>query len=375
MRLTITQAVGLVADVAWESRPSPRGFVPKIDPRLRAAYCPRLHSPAPSVHQPRPGRFHGHVYVPGFPAPDPGAHGLVGCAESEPRDCPPRRYGLNGLTATGRRRLTAGCCLLEEQRSLLSFWTITLPDDVMLELLQLDAWHVFQGAVRQRLTRRLSDLGEEPLVLAVAELHPQRSRDAGQALPHLHVLFRGRPHRGADWLLSPHQLDGLILSALRAAGVRRQGLPAAGNVQRIRRSVKRYLSKYVSKAPRQLVTGSDLAMLGDPRLCPRQWWFMSAPLLAMIEAATRCLPAEFLAWCCDRARAPWAGAPFVVQRVPIADPAAPSVWCITFRSPWALFSTWEAYERARILGERDPHRIRRHDRPLSGQHPEQHQQL
>jgi len=366
MRLSIHQAIGLVADTAWASQPGPVGFAPTIDPRLRAAYCPRLHSRSPDRYEREACQFWGRQHRLLGPWPCQGTPGLVGCAESNPTDCPPRRYGLNGLTAQGRRRLTAGCCLLEERRRLLSFWTITLPDDVLAELLVLDAWHVFQGWIRQLLTRRLRELGAVPLVLAVAELHPERSVAAGQALPHLHVLFQGKTGPSRDWLLAPAQLDALILQALARVGVHRAELPAAGKVETIRRSVRRYLSKYVAKGTRQPVGTRDVAMLGDPRLCPRQWWFMSAPLLAMIVEASRCLPAAFLAWLCDRARAPWAGAPYTVQRVPIPDPAAPSVYVVQFRSPWALWLCWEAYEKAIILGEKDPLCFRNNVRPCPG---------
>jgi hypothetical protein len=223
--------------------------------------------------------------------------------------------------------------------------------------------------------RKLEQRGIEPLVLAVAELHPDRSRAAGQALPHLHVLFQGRPDGRSSWALHTAELDALIVVALEAAGVSVNSLPAAGNVQAIRKSVRRYLSKYVAKAPRQGAASGDLSMLGDPRLCPRQWWFMSRPLLLLIEAATRALPAEFFAWLIDRAREPWKGAPYVVQRVPIPDPTAPSVWTVSFRSPWALFLCWESFEKAAILGP-DPNRptIRRDcSHPVC--YPLQHQHL
>lgn len=375
MRLSIAQAIGLVSDTAFAGRPAPAGFCPSIDPRLRVAYVPRLHQPPPKVGDVPVGRFHGHSWCPGFPAPDPGAPGLVDWPQFNPRDCPPRRNGLNGLTDQGRKRLTAGCCLLEERRRLLSFWTITLPDAVMATLRELDAWASFQGWVRQLLTRTLAEKGVTPLVLAVAELHPSRSLAAGQALPHLHVLFQGKRAAGDDWLLSPSDLDALIIRALARVGVTVAELPAAGNVQPIRKSVRRYLSKYVSKGPRQSVAGSDLAMLGDPRLCPRQWWFMSKPLLALILESTRFLPAHFLAWLIDRAKPSWQGAPYVVQRVDIADPRAPSVWVVTFRSPWALFASWEAYERAVILGESDLPPRHSHGFARPEHDPQQHQQL
>jgi hypothetical protein len=375
MRLTIAQAVGLVADAAFARRPPATGFLPRIDPRLRVAYCPRLHSPPPDRFSGEKWDFWGRNARLSGPWQCHGSAGLVGCAESVQRDCPPRRYGLNGLTATGRRRLTAGCCLLEERRRLLSFWTITLPDEVMAQLLELDSWPRFQNAIRHRLVRRLEQRGLEPLVLAVAELHPGRSLAAGQALPHLHVLFQGKARGASSWALHTAELDALIVVALEAAGVSVDSLPSAGNVQAIRKSVRRYLSKYVSKSSHVFEGVGCLAMIGDPRLCPRQWWFMSRSLLAMIEAATRCLPAEFLAWMIDRSNPGWKGAPYVVQRVPIPDPTAPTVWTVTFRSPWALFLTWEAFEKAAILGERDPRCFRRHDRSQPLQHPQRHQHL
>jgi hypothetical protein len=280
---------------------------------------------------------------------------------------------LNGLTRTGRQRLVAGCSLLEERRRCLSFWTITLDDSVMAELLELDSWHVFQGRIRQLLTRHLAEHGLEPLVLAVVELHPKRSIQAGQALPHLHVLFQGKADSRQGWAFRPDQLDELIIRALAFAGVTREAVPAAGKVEQIRKSVRRYLAKYVSKAPRQLAAGSDLAMLGDPRLCPRQWWFMSARLLALIVEATRFLPPEFLAWLCDNRTPPRPGAPYVVQRAAIPDPRAPDVWVVSFRSAWTLFLMWERYEKALRFGERISPPRRTNDCSLTRIHPQRDQ--
>lgn len=375
MRLSIAQAVGLVTASAWATRPAPAGFVPAIDPRLRSAYCPRLHSPAPTGHQARPGRFRGHVYVPDFEAAQAAGPGLVGCAESGTRDVPPRRYGLNGLTANGRRRLQQGCSLLEEQRALLSFWTVTLPDAAMAEVIERDLWPRFQQTIRHRLHLALKRRGLPPLALAVAEIHPKRSGRTLQAMPHLHVLFRGRISRRHGWAFAPSELDRIIESALKACGIIAVGLKSAGNVQSIRRSVKRYLSKYVSKASHVFQAEMAPEGLGSPNGCPRQWWFMTRELLALVLDASGQLPPDFLAWLCDRARPAARGQLYVVQRVPIPDPRAPSVWNVTFRSPWALFLCWEAYERAVILGP-DPSRPTvRHDRPFTLQHPQRDQHL
>jgi hypothetical protein len=265
--------------------------------------------------------------------------------------------------------------LLEEQRPLLSFWTITLPDEAMAAVIEQDLWPRFQQTIRHRLHLALKRRGLPPLALAVAEIHPKRSGRMVQAMPHLHVLFRGRMDRRHGWAFTPSQLDRMIVAALKACGIIVEAVKSAGNVQAVKRSVRRYLSKYVSKASHVFEGVEPSEGLGSPNGCPRQWWFMTSELLALVVAATRDLPAPFLAWLCDRALPPARGQLYVVQRVPIADTRAPSVWLVTFRSPWALFLTWESYEKAAILGERDPRCFRRHDRSQPLQHPFRDQHL
>ena len=374
-RLSIAQAIGLVVSTAEAHRPRAVGFSPVVCPRLKVAYCPRLHSPPPAPAGADRGEPFWRVEGSGLPrGAGPGA-GLVGCAEFGNRDVPPRRYGLNGLTANGRRRLQQGCSLLEEQRSLLSFWTITLPDHAMWEVIDRDLWPRFQQTIRHRLHLALRRAGLPPLALAVAEIHPSRSGRMVQAMPHLHVLFRGRKGRRDAWAFSPRDLDRIIVAALKACGIVVEEVKSAGNVQSIRRSVRRYLSKYVSKASHVFQTEMEPEGLGSPNGCPRQWWFMTRELLALVLEATGSLPAPFLAWLCDRARPAARGQLYVVQRVPIPDPRAPSVWLVSFRSPWALFLCWEAYEKAVILGP-DPSRPTvRHDRLKPQLHSFQHQHL
>jgi hypothetical protein len=80
----------------------------------------------------------------------------------------------------------------------------------------------------------------------------------------------------------------VILAALATAGVHAPGgsegeqwLLAAGNVQQVRRSVQAYLAKYMTKG------GNDVAPhLGGEweNLLPRQWWFWTKPLRALVLA-------------------------------------------------------------------------------------------
>jgi hypothetical protein len=364
MRLSIAQAIGLVVATSEPHRSPAVGFFPVVCPRLKVAYIPRLHSPPPPMAAGEEGDQFWRREGSGLARRDGAGPGLVGCVESGTRDVPPRRYGLKGLTANGRRRLQQGCSLLEEQRSLLSFWTITLPDAAMAEVLERDLWPRFQQTIRHRLHLALKRRGLPPLALAVAEIHPQRSGRMVQAMPHLHVLFRGRLSSREPWAFSPEQLDRMILSALKACGIIVEAVKSAGNVQSIRKSVRRYLSKYVSKASHVFESAEPVEGLGSPNGCPRQWWFMTRELLELVLEATGQLPAPFMAWLCDRARPSARGQLYTVQRVPVADPRAPSIWLVSFRSPWALFLCWEAYEEAVILGP-DPSRpVRPHDGTL-----------
>jgi hypothetical protein len=100
---------------------------------------------------------------------------------------------------------------------------------------------------------------------------------------------------------------------------------------------------------------------------------MTRQLLDRIEACTRNLPAEFLAWLCDRAEPPSKGQLYVVQRAQIPDPLAPSVWMVTFRSAAAFFNCWEAFETALRFGPNCSPPRRSHDCAEPNQHPQQYQ--
>lgn len=344
MRLTIARAIGLVAAAGEVSHPRPAGFLPRVDPQLMLTYVPSMHSPTPAPWEEEPDPFWGPPKGAGCPAGEAPPPELVSCTESVQRDVPPRRNGLSGLSQLGRTRLRQAGALMEEERKCCAFWTIALPGDCLRQLLQLDTWHRFQNAVRHRLVRALAREGVTPWVAGVAELHPKRSRKAGQALPHLHVLFRGRESSRRWWALSPEQTDRIVHQALGAAGVVWDGQLRGCKLEPVKFSVRRYLSKYISKPSRS--GGSADIFVGDPRLCPRQWFFISRPILRLILENIKELPATFAAWLIDRRAENRQGQLYHVQRLELPSERAPSVWRVTFRSPWALFRSWEAYEMA-----------------------------
>lgn len=270
---------------------------PRVGPRLVTGFAPScLTAPqAPPLSDldllERAG-FFARIRAEG--AGPEGAEPPQGLGSSIARnwDRPPR-YGFEGLTPAGRHNVSEALQLLEEDRSLLSFWTITLPTPVLLAIAERDSWPVFVKGVSRRLRRELiARLGAAVFVGAV-ELQPKRTAAVGIPCPHLHIVFRGRID-GCPWALKRQTLDGIIAASAAEAGCAADcSYASAGNVQRVKKSVRAYLSKYLTKG------SSDARVWAGTRweaLIPRQWWLWSDDMRRIVRSATVQLPTEFLAW-------------------------------------------------------------------------------
>ena len=292
-------------------------------PRLRTTYSPRAswaewrgfgEAKAPSMPE------WARVWEPG---PEAQALGL----SLAPNPKRPERYGLNGLPAAGRKSVWRALALLEEMRPLLSFWTVSLPSEAMSELARLGTLPTFQDRLRKELARLLKVAGLPALVVGVAELQPKRSRAEGRPCPHWHIVFQGRKDRGSRWALSRAQLDGVIAAALATAGVRAPDLRSAGNVQQVKRSVRAYLSKYMTKG-----SGDCARWVGSSHenLIPHQWWFWTAALRAWVLQHIFPIAFPFLAWVHSYRQELEAQGLARFRRLELSDPAAP----ITYEVNW-----------------------------------------
>lgn len=264
---------------------------PVVDPRLVTTYCPaamrRAEAEADAVLD---ALAAGDLERPEAPE-GPEALGLSPARNSEQPDQPAQRYGLRGLTPEGAKAIRRATAALEERRSQLAFWTITLPDEAMEAIQAADAWPAFQNAIRHRLRLALVRARMPALVVAVAELHPKRTASTGRPCAHLHVVFVGRLTRWHGWALSRWQLDGIIRQAARAATGQPCSVEAAGNVQPVRRSVSRYLGAYITKG------SAPIGVCGaERRGLPRQWWFWTKEMRALVLAHCIALPYRFVRW-------------------------------------------------------------------------------
>lgn len=362
-------------ELEWGEQEPPRV---ELDPRLKTTYSPRASWQRPQgFGSERRDPQWARCWIYG-----PTAEGLGLSLAPNPKR--PPRYGLNGLPAAGRKQVWRALALLEEDRRLLSFWTVSLPTESLIALARRDAWPLFQDRVRKELGRVLQRRGLPVRLVGVVELQPKRSRAAGIPCPHLHVVFQGRRSPGHGWALSPGDLDGVILAALATAGAPAPDgidgeafLKAAGNVQQVKKSVRAYLSKYMTKGSGDVApwVGTDAEAL-----LPRQWWFWSRPLRAFVLAHVFPIVFDFLAWVHNHRKEIEEAGLARFRVLPLSDPAAP----ITYEVSWLrcsfvaeLVCLWQEdqWDEDWQRGYRLFTHHNQHGRPDSREHPIHHQHV
>jgi hypothetical protein len=302
------------------------------DPEIPTAWlCPRLRT----TYSPRASWAEWKGFGPEKP---PGERAWARCwdvgpppaalgSSLAPNSKRPPRYGLRGLPAKGRKQVWRACALLEEMRPLLSFWTISLPSESLTALNRAGTLPVFQDRLRKELSRLLRRAGLPDLAVGVAELQPKRSRAEGRPCPHWHVVFQGRRTRWSDWALGREQLDGVIAAALTSAGVPARDLQAAGKVHRVRKSVRAYISKYMTKG-----SGDCARWVGSSQenLIPHQWWFWTRRIRAWVLKHVLPVAFPFLAWVHEHREQIQARGLALFRVIDLGDPRAP----MTFEVNW-----------------------------------------
>jgi len=207
----------------------------------------------------------------------------------------------------------------------LSFWTVTLPDETIRELVARDLWPQFQTRIRDLLVRALKKRGLTPRVVGVVELHPSRSMRERTPLPHLHLLFHGSRHKWRRWLLTTADLDRIIRDAVRYVGLPAPNVSQAGRVEAVKWNAGAYLSKYMSK------NGEAAWLEQVPGNLPRVWWFWSQPLRAQVLNLVVPVCWSFVSWLHRLPLEALEMIGAVRVRLEIPDPRAPSTWCVRWR--------------------------------------------
>lgn len=206
------------------------------------------------------------------------------------------RSGINGISSGGRQFLKDSLLLMEDVRSSLAFWTVTLPDeDYSCFAEGSSRWPLFQRRVMDLLCRYLRHHQIDAIAVAAVEIGDKRTRRVGRPMPHIHIVCNGwgRRHPEGGWVLSPDRMDDLVSKACQYAGLPSRERPAMSSIDRIRCSVHNYVSKYLTKQ-----AGVDEVDLSDgwDECIPRQWWNASEEARALVNGCLFKLSPGFAAF-------------------------------------------------------------------------------
>lgn len=164
---------------------------------------------------------------------------------------PESRKKLLSMTKKMSRNIRNAVYLLEQKpggKDVLSFLTLTLPN-LSTEGLQscCQNWDFMVKRFLDWLRIRLKNAGIQLEHVYCTEIQTKRLTNRGEYAPHLHIIYRGRKSKKAPWAISPKQARSEWARCIRAYVDEQFSTSALENLQRIKYSAARYLSKYLSK--------------------------------------------------------------------------------------------------------------------------------
>lgn len=192
-----------------------------------------------------------------------------------------------GFTSWGRRMVRNGAWWLQNQfgRGQLSFLTCTLPDEV-LEIFAIaddpaGLWSEILRQFEQWLKRRLQAAGLCEFIVGVTEVQPKRYLETQKVGLHLHWVFQGRSENKSPWMIKKEEFANAWNKILSNVLERNIESSSATRVERVKKSVENYLSKYMSKGGDVI---NQIIEDGKRNLLPSSWWNVSHGLRRLIRS-------------------------------------------------------------------------------------------
>lgn len=196
-----------------------------------------------------------------------------------------------GLTGYGQKQLRRVFAAWEAKLSpgTCAFGTLTLSPDALSCLLssgQSSPGEAYQKAVSMfmdRLRRLLRSRGLPGDVIWVTELHPFRSQREGIAIPHVHFVCQTADIK-YQWKIKPSEIKHLWESAINYAAPHPEGkrFPSRCQIVCVKKSVARYVSKYLSKTKRCAIENTQNL---NTALIPERWYAIANALHKLLRDA------------------------------------------------------------------------------------------
>jgi hypothetical protein len=198
----------------------------------------------------------------------------------------PSRKHCEKMTTRMARNIRNAVYLLEERegKDNLSFLTLTLPDLSQEELAKCCAnWGAMTDQMLKSLRKKIEKYADSFDYVYCTEIQPYRYSERGEYAPHLHIIFRGRSHRRCPWYVSPKKIRAAWTAIIAGIIGRRDFCTSAlENLQRIRKSAARYLSKYMGKGKNAVPIISGESSPVQPLHC--QWGGMARRVARMVRS-------------------------------------------------------------------------------------------
>jgi hypothetical protein len=115
------------------------------------------------------------------------------------------------------------------------------------------------------------------------EIQTKRLEKRHEYAPHLHVVFKGRHGKRKPWLVTPGQVRKAWGRAISGFVAERFDSRSLENLQRVKFSAARYLSKYLSKSTRNAPKSPTE---NDRPALKTQWGGMARTLSRYVRSAT-----------------------------------------------------------------------------------------
>jgi hypothetical protein len=194
------------------------------------------------------------------------------------------------FTSHGRRYVRNAAWWLSQTfgKQRLSFLTCTLPDEA-LDLMAIadDAAGLWAEIIRQFeqwLKRRLRSHQLCEFIVGVTEVQDQRWFNDEKVGLHLHWVFQGRSGFKSPWAIKKEEFAKAWLRIVSNVIGQTIESRSATRVERIKKSIENYLSKYMSKGGKVI---EEVIEAGKRNLLPTSWWNVSHDLRRIIKSMIR----------------------------------------------------------------------------------------
>lgn len=193
--------------------------------------------------------------------------------------------GFKGISSRQRDVLCWSANSLERVygRRTMSFLTLTLPELSRSDLVAVQGnWSEIVHTVTTYLQREFKKHGLTTHIVGCTEIQLERQERTGMSYPHLHLVFRGRFHCRAGWLVTCKRFRVLWRAAVsRFLSDSSYCWDYSENVQQVNKSCGGYLAKYISKSASKGGSG------GGDSWYPSDWILCSRKLRGLYERLSR----------------------------------------------------------------------------------------